>query len=56
MALDISWKGYYHSLIMSTRSIHIHGKPVLLPPCKPPDPVMDRDDSQNLDQKTSVDI
>ena len=49
-------RGIYHSLIPSTISIYIHSKPVLVTPCKPPDPVMDHDDSQNLDLKTWVDI
>ena len=41
---------------MKTIFIKYHNKPVLVPPCKPPDPVKDLYDGQIYDLKTRVDI
>ena len=39
-----------------TSSSQCHNNPVLVPPCKPPDPVKDLYDGQTYDPKTRVDI
>ena len=49
MALDWRW-------ILRTGSSQCHNNPVLVPPCKPTDPMNDIYDGQTYDLKTSVDI
>ena len=41
---------------MGTSSIQCHNNPVLVPPCKPLDPVKDICDGQTYDLKTRVRI
>ena len=48
---EICWR-----CILSTISVQCNNNPVLVPPCKPPDPVKDLYDGQTYDLKKRVDI
>ena len=56
MALDLACEGELSEMESENKLQPVSQYPVLVPPCKPPDPVKDIYDGQTYDLKTRVDI